>query len=288
MRTGNETKELRNRSDGGIGKGALMKRDKDEFSQNVFQLWDQLAEFELARSDEARTYLLGELCQLVDGCDAVRFIALRLGEKVRNSDPLSGWRPSAIRHLYSRPVLQERAKDAVARSETGDVDATTIANIAGAGQFRVNLLSELAPAHWYEESFYKKFYLDAGHSDAIWAGIPINADVEVYVGIYRALGKPPFDIADRDVIAFVLRALKWFLRAQALSEGFGAANNPLTVTERRVLSGLLQGLPDKEIASSLGQSLHTTREYVKRIHDKFGVPSRAALMALWLGKAPPS
>lgn len=263
-----------------------MERCEEEWRERVYRLWDELADFELARGDEALAHLLGALCRLVEGCDAVRFIALRLGDRGRNSDPLSGWRPSAIRHLRPRPLLLERARDAIARSESGDVDATTIANLAEAGCFRVNLLAELAPDGWFEEPFYRTFYVDAGHGDAIWAGVPINDDVEVFFGVYRAVGKPRFGAREKDIVAFTLRGLKWFLRAQALGEGFGSARNPLTPTERRVLSGLLQGLPDKEIAASCGQRLHTTKEYVKRIYEKFGVSGRAALMALWLGKLP--
>lgn len=41
-----------------------------------------------------------------------------------------------------------------------------------------------------------------------------------------------------------------------------------------------------DFAAAQGQSFHTTREYVSSIFRKFGVNNRAALMALWLGRAP--
>jgi DNA-binding NarL/FixJ family response regulator len=46
----------------------------------------------------------------------------------------------------------------------------------------------------------------------------------------------------------------------------------------------MTGLPEKEIAADLGQSFHTTHEYVTAIYRKFGVKNRPALMALWLGQ----
>ena len=55
--------------------------------------------------------------------------------------------------------------------------------------------------------------------------------------------------------------------------------------DTRALRGLLTSLSEKQIASELGQSYHTTHEYVTAIYRKFGVNNRAALMALWLGKA---
>jgi DNA-binding CsgD family transcriptional regulator len=48
----------------------------------------------------------------------------------------------------------------------------------------------------------------------------------------------------------------------------------------------LQGLTEKQIAAANSHSPHTTHEYVKRVFRKYGVTSRAQLMALWLGKAP--
>jgi DNA-binding CsgD family transcriptional regulator len=50
------------------------------------------------------------------------------------------------------------------------------------------------------------------------------------------------------------------------------------------LQGLLTGQPEKQIATALDQSHHTTHEYVMTIYRKFGVNNRPALMALWLGK----
>lgn len=60
----------------------------------------------------------------------------------------------------------------------------------------------------------------------------------------------------------------------------------LTSVERRVLQGLLSGLSEKRIAAAQGHSYHTTHQYVTAIYRKFGVNSRAALMALWLGQTP--
>jgi DNA-binding CsgD family transcriptional regulator len=44
------------------------------------------------------------------------------------------------------------------------------------------------------------------------------------------------------------------------------------------------GLREKQIAEQNNQNPHTTHDHVKRIFRKYGVSSRSALMALWLGK----
>ena len=61
------------------------------------------------------------------------------------------------------------------------------------------------------------------------------------------------------------------------------ADKLLSPTERRVLQGLLTGLTEKEIAVATGQKITTLHKYVKSLYAIFGVKSRAALLALWLG-----
>jgi DNA-binding CsgD family transcriptional regulator len=48
---------------------------------------------------------------------------------------------------------------------------------------------------------------------------------------------------------------------------------------RETLEWLLTGATEKEIAAGLGLSVHTVHQYVKAIYRRFGVTSRAQLMA---------
>nr|WP_285230655.1 helix-turn-helix transcriptional regulator [Stenotrophomonas sp. ISL-67] len=52
--------------------------------------------------------------------------------------------------------------------------------------------------------------------------------------------------------------------------------------EKRVLQLLLTEATEKQIAEKLGLAVSTTHSYVTLIFRKFGVRSRAGLMALWL------
>ncbi|MBX3737839.1 MAG: helix-turn-helix transcriptional regulator [Candidatus Didemnitutus sp.] len=54
----------------------------------------------------------------------------------------------------------------------------------------------------------------------------------------------------------------------------------LTPAEQRVLHFVQLGLSNKEIASALGRAEHTIKNQVAACLRKFGVPSRARLMAL--------
>src|SRR5262249_11236518 len=48
---------------------------------------------------------------------------------------------------------------------------------------------------------------------------------------------------------------------------------------RQVLVCLLQGDSEKQVAGRLGLSPHTIHEYLKRLHERFGVCSRGELLA---------
>lgn len=253
-------------------------------TDRIHDLWDELADFDAARVDDALDRLLGFLCELVDAQNANWFGAVRMADIVPG-DPTRGWRPGTIRYLHpSRPV-DANAKEQVKSLERGSIDETTVRNIALAGTFRANRLADLVSESWFGSDYYRVHYAGVGHADAIWAGVPVNADAECYFGVFRDGEHPRFTPEERDLVARTLRGLKWFCRRQLLDHGLLVASAPLTPTEREVLRGLLTGQSEKQIAAALDRSYHTTHEHVASIFRKFDVGNRAALMALWLGKA---
>ena len=200
-------------------------------------------------------------------------------------DPAKGWRPRVFHFLHPAPPLDASAQEQTDKLELGDVDENIIRNLADAGTFRANRLRDLAGPEWFESSYYQTYYRGVGHEDAVWVAFPVNKDVESWLGIFRNLNQPPFTEAERDEIASTLRGLKWFHRQLMLFHGLLVAVTPLTPAERRVLHLLLTGLSEKLIAEQLERSYHTTHKSITSIYRKFGVNNRAALMALWLGRA---
>ena len=257
-----------------------MEKNTSEF---IHTMWDELADFDAARADEALTYLMTSLCRIADAQNAIWIGAVRVDGYLAE-DPARGWRPRAMRFLHASQALDGSAKKQVKDLDEGSIDETTVRNIALAGRFRVNRLVDLVPESWFDSAYYKTYYRDAGHVDAIWAGAPINEDAECYFGVFRDGNHPRFTPEERDLVAYALRGLKWFYRRQMLSHGLMVAASPLTATEREVIGSLLTGLSEKQIAAARNQSPHTTHEYISSIYRKFGVGNRAALMALWLGR----
>jgi len=253
-------------------------------SDFIHTLWDELADFDAARSDEALTHLMGRLCTLAGAWNITWMGAVRL-DATFPGDPIKGWRPRSIRHLHPSPPLEDAVREQMEKLEQGVMDITTIRNAEGAGAFRANRLCDLVGPEWFESLYYRAFYQGVGTADTVWVAFPVNEDAESWFGIHRAPDCLPFTEGERDVIAYALRGIKWFHRQLLLSHGVLVAATSLTPTERKVLHLLLTGLPEKRIAAELGRSYHTTHECVTAIFRKFGVNNRAALMPLWLGQA---
>jgi DNA-binding NarL/FixJ family response regulator len=62
----------------------------------------------------------------------------------------------------------------------------------------------------------------------------------------------------------------------------GDASADLSPRERSVLDGLAEGLAYKQIADQLGVSIHTVRNYIRRIYEKLHVCSRTEAVAKFL------
>jgi DNA-binding NarL/FixJ family response regulator len=64
----------------------------------------------------------------------------------------------------------------------------------------------------------------------------------------------------------------------------GAEDSDLSHREQEVLNGLSEGLAYKQIADQLGVSIHTVRNYIRRIYEKLHVQTRTEAVAKFLRK----
>lgn len=252
--------------------------------ERIHAIWDKLADFDAAKIDEALAFLQTNLCELVNAQNADWFGVVHLG--ATGGDPIDGWRPPVIRILRHNEKFLESVKEQRRNLERGIVNDVMVRMVGLSGSFRARRLCDVMSAEWFGTFSCRSYYWDCGHRDAVYVAFPVNEDAESWFGLFRATEQPPFTAEERDTLAYALRGIKWFHRQLLLSHGLLVASTPLTPVERQVLQGLLTGFPEKEIAATQGQSFHTTHEYVRSIFRKFGVNNRAALMALWLGRAP--
>ena len=257
----------------------------DAAATRIHALWDELADFGAHDTDAALVHAMRVLGDLVGAQQAFWLGAVRLGTDL---DPLGGWRIRGVRRM-NKPSPEDDKVYRLARHslDSGRSDAVTMAQVREAGVFRARLLRELAPPGFAATADYDVLYRARGIHDAIYVACPVNEDAESYLGWYRVGQETsPFAPYDRDLLAYALRAIKWFQRRVMLHHGLLIAKAPLTPMERRLVSLLLTGRVEKEIAHELALTLATAHTYITDLFRKFGVSGRAGLTALWLGTLP--
>lgn len=254
-------------------------------------LWDTVEALYPNRMDDALATLAAGLRDLL-GADNIRWMA---AVRVRHSpqgrrDPLRGWRLRASYDLIPDPPAY---RDFIAwwfqthnRVDPDfQIGLATQAMIAGAGKFRVHRMRDgwIPFAAFRRSEHFRLHYTELGITDRIWVGIPLHASAESVFLIDRCGGRPNFTKAEAELAEIALRRSRAFQRKLLLNHGLIIADRPLSPAGRRVLERLLSGLSEKDIAVALGHTPATVHTYVKTIYEQFGVNSRAALMALWLG-----
>jgi DNA-binding CsgD family transcriptional regulator len=256
-------------------------------SERTYQLWDEIADFDASRVDDALGHALTGLASLVQAQNAYWLGVVRLAPAPEpSSDPVRGWRPRAIRYLHPSEPDVHFYKATRQNVDAGLVDEPMQAHVRHAGVFRAHRLRDLVSRAWFSTRFYETGYRARQIVDEVFVVCPVNRDAESYFGFHRTDGHPPFTRRERDRVADALRGLKWFHRQVMLSHGLLVARTPLNAMEQRVVRLLLTELSEKEIADRLGVTRGTAHGYITGILRKFDVSGRAGLTALWLGRQP--
>jgi len=271
----------------------------------LFSLWRELAAFSAAQTDAALKHLQTWLATAVTADNVIWVGAVRvLAGAAAVDDPFFGWRlrdrrplhpdPQPYRHLLGQyygsehygkltPTYRSRSHE----PKIDHVGLTGRASLAGTGRFRVHRLRDrdwIDFAAFRRTAHYRMYYRDAGILDRIWIGYPVNDRCESFFLIdrYRRAGRRLFTRAEADLAGLAVRSVPGLHRRLFLANGLATGDKPFSPAERRVLAGLLDGLTEKEIAGATGRRAGTTHHYVKGLYARYGVNSRAALMALWL------
>jgi DNA-binding CsgD family transcriptional regulator len=98
------------------------------------------------------------------------------------------------------------------------------------------------------------------------------------LGLHRYDTRHPFTAIDHKLVRLFHVELGRLWRNSALHDAEDA-NKELSPRLVQTLEGLLQGNSEKQIAFALGLSQHTVHHYVQALHKRFGVASRAELLA---------
>ena len=102
------------------------------------------------------------------------------------------------------------------------------------------------------------------------------------IALHRERGEAPFSRRDRRIARLFMAELYRLHRRGELAARDEEPSLP--PRQQQVLERLMHGHSAKQIAAGLGLSQRTVEEYVRGLYEKFGVNSRAELMAQFLAQ----
>lgn len=275
----------------------------------LYDLWLRLGAFSASETDEALRHLMRWIARRIDADNVIWIGAVRVqsGDAVQK-DPFFGWRLRARRALRPDPPAYRRQLAAYydrehygkltptyydrshAAHDEAHVGLDSRATMSGTGRFRVHRLRDrefLDFAAFRRTLHYRLYYLEPGIVDRIMIGFPVADGRESFFLIdrFQKPGAPRrrlFSRREAEFAGSAARGVPELHRRLFLDSGLLVGDKLLSPTERQILYGLLTGQSEKELAVALGQSPATLHKYVTALYARFGVNSRAALMALWL------
>ena len=277
--------------------------------QSVYALWDELGAFPAGETDAALRHLFGWLATQVGADNVIWIGAVRLlrGAAAKD-DPFAGWRlrtrqtmhpdnPEYRKLIASYYDIEHYRKGGGSRIEgRSRVRALLHSGMTGrtmfaqAGRFRVHRLRDgwIDYAAFEKTEHYDVYYRRQGIADRMHAGFPLNADAESIFMIDRYKAgrgsRKAFTDREKALVEMVLRGVRELHRRLFLERGLLMGEVPLTLLQQRVLRGLLTKMTEKELAREMGQQPRTLHKYVTSLYARYGVQSRAGLMAMWLGR----
>jgi len=256
----------------------------DTEQEAIHYLWDSLADFPDAETDLALSHLMEGIARIIDAENAYWLGYLRL--PAETVDPLKGLRPGASRYLYPAPIHDESARAQTGKWNRKQVNEGYVRAARDVGEFRSFRLREEMRPDYFEEEFYQTFHASRGIHDQCVIFFPVNENYESMFNFLRVGVAKNFTAEEEATAAYALRGIKWFHQKLALSYGLLIAEQPLTDIQREVTKLLLTERSEKQIAEELGKTTSMTHKHITEIFRRFGVNSRAGLMAVWLGQRP--
>jgi len=132
---------------------------------------------------------------------------------------------------------------------------------------------------WYRSDFYCEVMRPMEFGDMMTARFHWGHRHIEELGMNRMYGERGFSERERKMLHLLFRELIVAQQQEQLPRFGTSSIHDLPPRLREVLSLLMQGQSEKEIARELGISPHTVRDHVKRLHQHFRVRSRGELLA---------
>lgn len=190
-----------------------------------------------------------------------------------------GWENGFDRAAFERILAEEAAEITASPLIAEYFHRPTGAD--GAGVIRADLVPD---GEWYPTPYFERIQLALGfdHSLVSFLALPNKAGANNGICLCRGADiRRDFDPRDRVRIQEANAAITSLLDGP-LARFDEPCPTRLPPRVRQVLTCLLEGDSDKQVAVRLRISPHTVNQYVKTIFTRFGVTTRAELLARWI------
>lgn len=134
---------------------------------------------------------------------------------------------------------------------------------------------------WYSSPGYLQTFQPAGLDDLLSTVRFCTTDIWCCLTLTRRSNKPPFGPRELQLIHLAVAGVSW-LQPQVSESIPQSAFVNITPRQRLVMMFLLDGMSRKQIATSLGLTLHTVNDHVKALYTRFEVQSATELAARFL------
>lgn len=203
-------------------------------------------------------------------------------ERPLPADPLLGWRVlNASHHGIAAQVAKHRERWFL-EGERYLADPLTQLVARTTGRHRALRRCDYFSDHaWARTSQWNEIERPFGIGSRLLVGFSLDERREI---IYEVDLERSRALSERrtDLVLTAVEHLGWFHARFARHRGLAGARTPLSPREQATLEYLLTGLSEKEIAAACGLTERSLHQVVVTVYRKFGVRSRAELMALVL------
>jgi len=140
--------------------------------------------------------------------------------------------------------------------------------------------SDLVPDRdWYRSASFNDYRRPIGCDHQLTSVCQVSPNgATALIAIHRAVGERDFSSRERRLAAFFHTELGRLI-GRALVSGIEPGLGSMSPRLRETLECLLEGDSEKQVAARLGLSVSTVHQYVTTLYRRFGVRSRAELMA---------
>ena len=249
--------------------------------REVCDLWDDPSAW--------REHLLQGACRLLDG---------NVGIMLADYQPELGWfgslgvtavvgLPPEMRSMVQPAISQMNQRQYEDVSENYLPGITNIwADMQRQGwvttaRSRVADDASFHASPWYQD-FFKRIDCDDYVASIRVVDLPQRPEA---ITIDRPHGAPTFSAREVALLKLLHDEVAPLVGVRLATEEH-LSRNGLSKRLRETLSLLLEGLSEKQVASTLGLGMRTVHDYVTRLYQHFHVSSRAELLAYFIRRTP--